>query len=280
MVKIDFTLNKRPYLSLSLSHSLSRSQVSFPQFRLSLSSHTLSKIGSEAPTASSTPTPFDADPQEAEEDSTHGVNKFEQIKCQATRKLLEEQLKKDQPTFLNAIADVEDASDDDSGDDMFGKRLLAVDEEETSVAFLDSLLLREWEDRVQRGLFHYDVTACKTKVFVVSFLFWLFRREYGFIAQLNEGRHIKKRPTEFRVDKEVGFELIRFAVSNGDIKGAYSSIVHDVRDCFGSLSRRGFEVRLPGHHRGKYHGAVHELSDHPMVIQNSYWASLPQRASP
>lgn len=24
---------------------------------------------------------------------------------------------------------------------------------------------------------------------------------YGFIAQLNEGRHLKKRPTEFRVDK-------------------------------------------------------------------------------
>ncbi|GFZ09529.1 hypothetical protein Acr_21g0001280 [Actinidia rufa] len=103
--------------------------------------------------------PFDVDPQEAEEDSTHGVNKFEQIKHQAARKLQEEQLKKDRPTFLNAIADVEDASDDDSGDDIF-------------------------------------------------------------------------------------------AVSNGDIKGAYS--------------------------RGKSHGAVHELSDHPMVIQNSCWASLPQ----
>ena len=25
--------------------------------------------------------------------------------------------------------------------------------------------------------------------------------EYGFIAQLNEGHHLKKRPTEFRVDK-------------------------------------------------------------------------------
>jgi len=25
--------------------------------------------------------------------------------------------------------------------------------------------------------------------------------EYGFVAQLNEGRHLKKRPTEFRVDK-------------------------------------------------------------------------------
>nr|POE86338.1 gdp-l-galactose phosphorylase 1 [Quercus suber] len=60
------------------------------------------------------------------------------------------------------------------------------------VAFLDSLLLGEWEDRVQRGLFRYDVTACETKV---------IPGQHGFIAQLNEGRHLKKRPTEFRVDK-------------------------------------------------------------------------------
>ncbi|XP_057747328.1 GDP-L-galactose phosphorylase 1-like [Arachis stenosperma] len=61
-----------------------------------------------------------------------------------------------------------------------------------SVAFLDSLILGEWEDRMQRGLFRYDVTACETKV---------IPGEYGFIAQLNEGRHLKKRPTEFQVDK-------------------------------------------------------------------------------
>nr|XP_043618779.1 GDP-L-galactose phosphorylase 1-like [Erigeron canadensis] len=59
-------------------------------------------------------------------------------------------------------------------------------------AFLDSLLLGEWEDRMQRGLFRYDVTACETKV---------IPGKHGFIAQLNEGRHLKKRPTEFQVDK-------------------------------------------------------------------------------
>ena len=63
---------------------------------------------------------------------------------------------------------------------------------EPPLAFLDSLLLGEWEDRMQRGLFRYDVTACETKV---------IPGEYGFVAQLNEGRHLKKRPTEFRVDK-------------------------------------------------------------------------------
>ncbi|CAK7324593.1 unnamed protein product [Dovyalis caffra] len=66
------------------------------------------------------------------------------------------------------------------------------DKNEPPVAFLDSLLLGEWEDRMQRGLFRYDVTACETKV---------IPGRYGFIAQLNEGRHLKKRPTEFRVDK-------------------------------------------------------------------------------
>uniref|UniRef100_A0A7N0TZS9 GDP-L-galactose phosphorylase n=1 Tax=Kalanchoe fedtschenkoi TaxID=63787 RepID=A0A7N0TZS9_KALFE len=60
------------------------------------------------------------------------------------------------------------------------------------VSFLDSLVLGEWEERMQRGLFRYDVTACETKV---------IPGEYGFIAQLNEGRHLQKRPTEFRVDK-------------------------------------------------------------------------------
>ncbi|KAF7812847.1 Tubby-like F-box protein 8 [Senna tora] len=56
---------------------------------------------------------------------------------------------------------------------------------------------------------------------------------------------------------------------------SFRSIVRDVRDSFGSLSRRSFEVRLPGHHRGKSHSSVHELSEQPQVLQNSRWASLP-----
>ncbi|KAL8463980.1 hypothetical protein ACS0TY_033788 [Phlomoides rotata] len=49
---------------------------------------------------------------------------------------------------------------------------IAYGKKEQQVDFLDSLLLGE----------------------VIS-------GKYGFIAQLNEGRHLKKRPTEFRVDK-------------------------------------------------------------------------------
>lgn len=75
---------------------------------------------------------------------------------------------------------------------------------------------------MSRGLFRYDVTACETKV---------IPGEYGFVAQLNEGRHLKKRPTEFRVDRvlqpfdpakfnftKVGQEevLFRFEAGEGD----------------------------------------------------------------
>ncbi|KAL8131662.1 GDP-L-galactose phosphorylase 2-like isoform X2 [Apium graveolens] len=73
-----------------------------------------------------------------------------------------------------------------------GGRSSAEECKEPPVDFLDSLIIGEWEDRVQKGLFRYDVTACETKVIPGN---------HGFIAQLNEGRHLKKRPTEFRVDK-------------------------------------------------------------------------------
>ncbi|KAM5555143.1 GDP-L-galactose phosphorylase 2-like [Rosa sericea] len=66
------------------------------------------------------------------------------------------------------------------------------EKQEAPIAFLDSLVLGEWEDRMKKGLFRYDVTACETKV---------IPGQFGFIVQLNEGRHLKKRPTEFRVDK-------------------------------------------------------------------------------
>ncbi|KAL6870741.1 hypothetical protein ACP4OV_014589 [Aristida adscensionis] len=56
---------------------------------------------------------------------------------------------------------------------------------------------------------------------------------------------------------------------------SFRSIVRDVKDGFGSLSRRGFEVRLLGHRRGKSHGAVHELHDPVPVVQSSRWANLP-----
>lgn len=76
------------------------------------------------------PTPADDDPPEAPEDSMHGVNKFQQIHSQAARarKRQEEEFKRDQSIFVNALADIEDPPDnpaylnnDDSGDDLFGE---------------------------------------------------------------------------------------------------------------------------------------------------------------
>ena len=67
-------------------------------------------------------------------------------------------------------------------------------------SLLDMVLLAEWEDRAEQGLFRYDVTACPTKVLPGA---------YGFVAQLNEGRGSKKRPTEFRVDKVSGRFITR-----------------------------------------------------------------------
>ncbi|KAI0519703.1 hypothetical protein KFK09_007161 [Dendrobium nobile] len=53
------------------------------------------------------------------------------------------------------------------------------------------------------------------------------------------------------------------------------SIIRDVRDGFGSLSRRGFEVRLTGHHKGKSQSSVHELHEPPAGTLQSRWANLP-----
>ncbi|KAL3638130.1 Tubby-like F-box protein 8 [Castilleja foliolosa] len=59
---------------------------------------------------------------------------------------------------------------------------------------------------------------------------------------------------------------------------SFRSIARDIRDSFGSISRRSFDVRLTGshHHRGKSHGSFNDLNDNPsLVIQNSHWANLP-----
>ena len=60
------------------------------------------------------------------------------------------------------------------------------------MGLLDTILRTEWDDRKARGLFRYDVAACPCM---------MVPGDFGFIAQLNEGRASKKRPTEFRVDQ-------------------------------------------------------------------------------
>ncbi|RCV29317.1 hypothetical protein SETIT_6G003300v2 [Setaria italica] len=61
---------------------------------------------------------------------------------------------------------------------------------------------------------------------------------------------------------------------------SFRSIVRDVKESFGSLSRRSFEVRISGlpglgHHRGKSVGSLSNLHDRPIVVDQSRWVGLP-----
>jgi GDP-L-galactose phosphorylase len=70
------------------------------------------------------------------------------------------------------------------------------------MGLLDTLLRTEWDDRKDAGLFRYDVAGCPSMMVPGTF---------GFIAQLNEGRASKKRPTEFRVDQVAqAFDTAKF----------------------------------------------------------------------
>lgn len=102
---------------------------------------------------------------------------------------------------------------------------LPLQEDAVPTDFFINLLLGQWEDRMAQGLFRYDVTACETKVIPGN---------HGFVAQLNEGRHLKKRPTEFRVDRvlqpfdsakfnftKVGQEEVLFQFENSGSDDSY-----------------------------------------------------------
>lgn len=62
---------------------------------------------------------------------------------------------------------------------------------------------------------------------------------------------------------------------------SFRSIVQDLRDGFGSLSRRSFDFRLSSLHKGKSQGSsFREYSSSrdllsPVIVQTSRWANLP-----
>ncbi|KAM0852927.1 hypothetical protein ACQ4PT_051421 [Festuca glaucescens] len=62
---------------------------------------------------------------------------------------------------------------------------------------------------------------------------------------------------------------------------SFRSIARDVRDGFGSLSRRSFDVTiaslygLTGHHRGKGQSSLDDLHEPAPILQESNWAILP-----
>ncbi|XP_009346746.2 UDP-N-acetylmuramoyl-L-alanyl-D-glutamate--2,6-diaminopimelate ligase MurE homolog, chloroplastic [Pyrus x bretschneideri] len=123
-LSIPHFLSPQPHF-LSLRPNFTSLKPSIP----SLSTRPIKPTHAIGPDGKYYPDPADDDPPEAPEDSGHGVSKFQQIQRQASRhrKLQEEDYLKHQDTFLNAIADVEDAPEnpnsvvnDNSGDDLFG----------------------------------------------------------------------------------------------------------------------------------------------------------------
>uniref|UniRef100_A0A6M2F9N0 UDP-N-acetylmuramoyl-L-alanyl-D-glutamate--2,6-diaminopimelate ligase MurE homolog, chloroplastic n=1 Tax=Populus davidiana TaxID=266767 RepID=A0A6M2F9N0_9ROSI len=101
--------------------------------------HSLFAIG---PDGKFYPNTADNDPPEAPEDTAHGVSKWEQVHIQASRarKAQEEDFKKNQSTFLKAIADTEvnPNSLNSDGDDLFGE--------------IDKAIVMERQELVKQGL--------------------------------------------------------------------------------------------------------------------------------
>ncbi|XP_065858296.1 UDP-N-acetylmuramoyl-L-alanyl-D-glutamate--2,6-diaminopimelate ligase MurE homolog, chloroplastic-like [Euphorbia lathyris] len=120
------SLSLKPFTLTSIP-SLSKLQFSFPR-----RPHPPLAVGKGGKFY---PTPSDDDPPEAPEDSAHGVSKFAQIYIQAdrARKIEEDDFKKNQSTYLNAIAETEDSiTGESSGDDLFGEidKAIALKREE------------------------------------------------------------------------------------------------------------------------------------------------------
>ncbi|KAG9149236.1 hypothetical protein Leryth_003221 [Lithospermum erythrorhizon] len=126
------------------------------------------------------PTPSDDDPPEADEDSMHGVNKFQQIHRQANKakKLQEEQFKKDQSIFIKVLSEEEEVGDDDdqlssgvrnlsSGDDLFGD--------------IDEAIALKRKEFVKQGLI-----KPKTEVKIGSEVEELDPEEVGDLEEINE----------------------------------------------------------------------------------------------
>ncbi|XP_057416368.1 UDP-N-acetylmuramoyl-L-alanyl-D-glutamate--2,6-diaminopimelate ligase MurE homolog, chloroplastic [Lotus japonicus] len=120
-----------PFLTLpSFFHTSNSITATFapPSTRFRSHSYRLRPPGATGADGIFYPNPSDDDPPEAPEDSAHGFSKFQQIHIQAdrARQIQEEDFKKNQSTFLAAIADVEDAPDipstlDSGADDLFGE---------------------------------------------------------------------------------------------------------------------------------------------------------------
>lgn len=72
------------------------------------------------------------------------------------------------------------------------------------------------------------------------------------------------------------FRQLELSLTNKE-NMSFRSIVQDLRDGLGSLSKRSFDFRL--HHKGKSQGSCEYSSSRdllsPLIVQTSRWANLP-----
>lgn len=99
------------------------------------------------------------------------------------------------PVAFNNDSTDTDTDDMDTSMDARSPTSMYASTTAKEAALLGVALTALWDDAMDRGLFRYDVRDVDTRVLDGS--------TWRFVAQLNEGRATKKRPTEFRVDTVV-----------------------------------------------------------------------------
>ncbi|XP_050147958.1 GDP-L-galactose phosphorylase 1-like isoform X2 [Malus sylvestris] len=132
-------------------------------------------------------------------------------------------------------------------DDGCAGRISCVLEGEEEESVLDSIVLAQWEDRMWKGLFRYDVTASEIKV---------VRGRKKFIAQFNEGWSRDFMP---RMGKNISFcqedmfkfswmerqEELLFSVASGEKSNAELVLSAAVPDCALLIAINACYLQIP-----------------------------------
>ncbi|CAI0417288.1 unnamed protein product, partial [Linum tenue] len=150
------------------------------------------------------PTPSGDDPPEAPEDTAHGINKFAQIHIQAdrARKVQEEDFKKHQSNYLDALAESEDPSVspnsldyENSGDDLFGE--------------IDKAIALKREEFIKKGLLKPNAkkeSAAGDNGNVVSGIEELEPEEVVDLEEIDELQGVRIVDADSDGDEATGFE--------------------------------------------------------------------------
>ncbi|XP_059444153.1 UDP-N-acetylmuramoyl-L-alanyl-D-glutamate--2,6-diaminopimelate ligase MurE homolog, chloroplastic-like [Corylus avellana] len=225
---------------------------------LSLSSspfHTLRAPTAIGPDKKFYPEPSDDDPPEADEDSGHGVSRFQQIHRQAARarKLQEDDFEKNQSTYLSAIADVEDPAEntdqDDSGDDLFGD--------------IDKAIALQRKEFVKKGLLKPNPKKEETEQ--VEGIEELEPEEVVDLEEIDELQGLKVVSEDSDEDGSAKFSEEVTEFGNGN-RGSSSNSSFDLDFDYGKVKARIVEP--------KFKMSLAELLDESKVVPVSVYGDL------